>query len=465
MTVSDSQKGRLSTLADFAVVKRDPLLPCHIIPSQENRDFQGRDEVLARIEDCLSPVDEKGDPRKDLRTFAVCGPGGIGKTEVANEFALTHMDTYEVILWVHAEEAISLADEFSQIAETLGLVLGGTADATDLIVTRELVKGWLANPVRNYSRADNSVDEVPWLLVFDNLDNPDLLAEYWPSIGSCGAVLVTSRDGLAKTPFYQIEQGVDFPPLDNDMSAELLLKLTWREALEEERQLSISVADKLGGLPLAIRQMAGVMVRQSLSFADFLRRYDEAETHDALFQMSLEPRHKRTSYKHTIASVWGLDSLEYSSGLLDVIAFMDAKGIPEVYLQQAAGVITLPGYPKTVSEYQEARSELLRSSLVSHDRTESKLTVHRLIQDCVKAKMNTRKKEEVMRHVVELLWLAWSAAAPPGMRHAIARWKDCEVMSPHILRLKDHSEQSQHIFSFEMKDNLAFGKLVNELGW
>ncbi|KAH8587276.1 hypothetical protein B0O99DRAFT_656491 [Bisporella sp. PMI_857] len=453
IAVSDSRKYPLANLSDFSTTKRDPTLPCHMIASSRNRDFYGRWDVLAMIDEFLAPVDQLGAVKKDLKTFALCGPGGMGKTQVANEYAITHMDMYEAIFWVHAEEATTLADEFSRLADGLGLVLEGTADARDQVVTRELVKGWLANPVRSYNRADiKSDNEVAWLLIFDNVRSADLLSEFWPPTGSSGSILITSRDTLAKTPFYQIKDGIDLPPLSNKDSAELLLKLTWRENNSEEEGLSSLVADKLGGMPLALTQMAGVMIRQSLSFADFLNRYEEEETHGTLFSLSLEPSHKRTNYGYTLAS-----------GLLDIMAFLDPDGIPEKYLVGVVGEVQLPDYPKTVTAYQDARSELLKSSLIRNDRSASNLTIHRLIQDGARAKMQPDRATIVFSAAVEVLWSMWPPAES-GVRHHVARWKDCELLAPHILRLKEHYLRAGRALKSRWINNLNFATLLNELG-
>ncbi|MCJ1357710.1 MAG: hypothetical protein MMC33_007706 [Icmadophila ericetorum] len=465
IAVSDSRRQGSPPLADFSIPKRDPCLPCHIIPNAKNRDFYGRKDVINMIENSLTPIDQHGNTKKDLKTFALCGPGGMGKTQVANEYAITHTDIYEALFWVHAEKATTLADEFSRLAEALGLVLEGTADSRDQVVTRELVKGWLAKPVRSYNRTDNnSDDEVSWLLVFDNVDNADLLSEFWPPTGSSGSILVTSRDPLAKTPFYQIHDGIDLPPMGKQDAADLLLKVTWRENDSEEQRLSLLVAEKLGGMPLALTQMAGVMVRQSLSFNDFLNRYNEEETHGMLFSLSLEPNHKRMNYGYTLASVWALEELKYSSGLLDVMAFLDPGGIPEKYLLGAVGRVHLPKFPETVTAYQDARSELLKSSLIMNDRSASSLMIHRLIQDGARAKMTPNRSTEVFSTAVDVLWSMWKPAEL-GIRHHVARWKDCELMSPHILRLKEHYNRAGKAAKSRWILNLGFATLLNELGW
>ncbi|KAJ6186405.1 hypothetical protein N7519_007706 [Penicillium mononematosum] len=448
---SETRRDGMAHLPDFSTARRDPRLPCHIIPNAKNRDFYGRSDVLARIDDCLTPFDDNKESKKDVKTFALCGPGGMGKTEVANEFAITHTEVYEAIFWVYAKEATTLADEFSQIAENLGLVLEGTADARDPVVTRELVKGWLEKPVRSYNKTNTDPeDEVSWLLIFDNVENPDVIEEFWPPTGSNGSVLITSRDPLAMTPYYQIQDGIDLPPLSKEDAADLLLKLTWREQDAEEQKLSLPVAEKLEGIPLALIQIAGVIIRQTRgTLSNFL-------------SLSLEPSHiKRKNYGYT---VWALEELKHSSGLLDVMAFLGADKISERYLTEIIGTAQLPDYSQSLAEYQDARSELLTSSLIKNDRSASNLTIHRLIQDTERAKMIPDRSTRVFSAVVNLLKTMWPAAEL-GVRHHVARWKDCEPLSPHILQLKEHFDRAGESLKSRWKKNFEFANLLNELGW
>ena len=428
MATSESRKECLSHLSEFSTTRRDPRLPCYIIPGARNKDFHGRKNISEDIEKCLAPSEFDAGNVKNTRAFALCGPGGMGKTQIGNAYALTSMEKYEAIYWVYAEEATTLADEFSRLATDLGLVLECTADARNQIVTRELLKGLLAKPVRSYNRTGNSDEEVSWLLIFDNVNDTILLSEFWPAAGSSGAILIISRDPLAKTFFYQIHDGIDLPPLSDQDAAELLLKLTWRGNEQEELKLSMKVAEILGGFPLALTQMTGVMNRQSLSFSDFLQRYAEEETRGALFHLPLEPSHKRTNYAHTLATVWALEKLQQSSGMLDIIAFLAPDGILEKYLTTILGKTKLLDYPTTTEAYQEARYELFTSSSIMNDRSASRLIVHRLVQDGARARMSTERSTEVFATVVDLLWSMWPEAES-GIRHHVARWKDCEQVS------------------------------------
>ena len=455
----DTRSRESLPLTDFSTAKRNPCLPCYIIPSARNRDFQGRKEVIERIEKCFFPIEQQESHEGIPKSFGLCGPGGMGKTQVVNEYVHTHMDLYEAIFWLDAEEPITLAHEFSQIAEKLGLVLEGTSDATNQVITRDLVKGWLAQPVRSYNRTDRTDDEVAWLLIFDNVNDVDTISDYWPTSGTVGSILVTSRNHQAKTPHYRMMDGMDLPQLSKEDGGELLLKLTWRENDPEEQKLAPVVTEMIGGYPLALTHLAGKINRQSLSFADILARYEEEETHDDLFSGP-----SRKDYNHTLLSVWDLEKLEHSSGLLDVIAFLDPVGIPEVYLETVRGELLLSDYPTTLGSYHKARGELLDSSLITKDRSASKITIHRIIQDCVRVKMSNDRSTEVFTAAVDLLWFMWPPAET-GVRHHISRWKDCQLLLSQIVRVKEHYLRASKALRSRWIANLKFATLLNELGW
>ncbi len=51
----------------------------------------------------------------------MAGLGGIGKTQIAIEYAFRHRDTYQIVLWVHADGEAKLAESYCNFAEELGL--------------------------------------------------------------------------------------------------------------------------------------------------------------------------------------------------------------------------------------------------------------------------------------------------------------------------------------------------------
>ncbi|GAW21864.1 hypothetical protein ANO14919_113900 [Xylariales sp. No.14919] len=50
------------------------------------------------VKEVLSPIDENGGPSKDIKSLAICDPGGASKTQFANEFVHPHTNLYEAII-------------------------------------------------------------------------------------------------------------------------------------------------------------------------------------------------------------------------------------------------------------------------------------------------------------------------------------------------------------------------------
>jgi len=191
-----------------------PELPCYILPPQgRNPNFVGRGDVLSTVEKALLPthqVQKTGGSQSRLRTFALCGVGGVGKSAIATELCYAHEAAFDAIFWVNAGDPATLAADFARIAVSLGLD-SSEASLAQQDVARNMVLGWLANPddwipgsqdSGVARRQDATISLVNWLLVFDNADSLRDLREYWPPSDACGSVLVTSRDPIAKTTAY-----------------------------------------------------------------------------------------------------------------------------------------------------------------------------------------------------------------------------------------------------------------------
>jgi hypothetical protein len=448
----------LPALTDFSVDKMDPKLPCFLMPLSRNHVFSGRAEVLEQIERYLSPmsddcsVSDDSETTSHLRMFALCGPGGMGKSQVAAEFVYRSNESllFDAIIWISADEPAKLSRSFDQAAISLGLVEAESMESRDHILTRDAVLGWLANPIKSYKQRENAQsNEATWLLVFDNVNDLEMLDEHWPAYGS-GSILITSRDPLVKSYGYSLKRGLSMPPFNTSEGEKLLIKLTGRRKLSSEEQASATaIVEVLGGLPLAIVQMAGIITRQDLTFSEFLLRYRKERSHAELFSLKLGPSKARVGYEHTIASVWALEHLdEGSQALLQAMSLLDPDSIPEYILEENPAASTWPGYPLTSAEYQNARTELIQRSLVIRQKDKKTLNIHRLIQDAVRARMTDDEFSKAISSMLSFVSAVWPYEQF-SFGNEIYRWARCQELFPHILKL-------QSLFSrFKLPTNLT----------
>ena len=104
---------------------------------------------------------------------ALRGMGGVGKTQLAVEYAHRHAPEYDLVWWV----APSSRNDRRQFA-ALGAELGCVGPGADHAAVRRAVLGELRRRER-------------WLLIFDNAEHSEDITGWLP--GGAGHVLITSR--------------------------------------------------------------------------------------------------------------------------------------------------------------------------------------------------------------------------------------------------------------------------------
>lgn len=413
-------------------------LPCFVVPHTQNDRFFGRGATLDEMFATLAPLNtnDAQEHRVGLgsATLILSGLGGIGKTQTAVEFVHRHRKDYNAILWVTADSAEKLAQAFINFAQELKLVDGRPSAMNDRTLTRDLVLGWLALPRYNAKGHEHhGPSEATWLLVFDNVDDPELLDGYWPR-SSVGSVLITSRGPLTEL-YYTNPYRLPLQPFNTEETVTLLLELTSRDRDAEKAADLNTVAEITGGFPLAIFPFARLIAKQHLTFAEFARNYRNHSTHPNLFQRHLGAAEAH-GYPYTLASALLLENLEHSRYFLEVISFLDPDKIPE-YIVDASGRqfdTDMAGFPHTSGEYQTARAELLNCSLVSRDRDSETLGIHRLTQDAVRAAMDDERYSTVFTSALQLLHSSWPYKEF-SFWNETDRWQRCDELYPHLQRM------------------------------
>jgi hypothetical protein len=227
--------------------------------------FTGRDIELARLDEAL------GERHQAVITQTVTGLGGVGKTQLAAAYAHRHVDDYEVVAWIRAEDG-GIADLAALAGQLNVWVEGLTPEEQGGRVVR-----WLES-------ADRS-----WLLVLDNVAHPAQLATLCPSSGP-GRVLVTSR----RRDFDQFGPVVDVGVFDERTAVRYLVGRTGRTS---ERAAAGELARALGGLPLALSHAAAYCTTRT-SFEGYLGLLAE------LPAAELYDRNREAFYNQTVATTW-----------------------------------------------------------------------------------------------------------------------------------------------------------------
>ena len=355
--------------------------PHFIVPFAADLNFIGREVELERLHSRMS----SGAPR--FRRAALVGMGGVGKTQLAVEYARRHRDEYPGgIYWVNA--AAPLVAELARLAETLDLDERAASEAE--------------RPGRLLRAFEWYLHENPnALVIFDNLADPLALRE--PTAGvvlwelPCH-LLFTTRRRETDAPFETISVNV----LPEEAALRLLLASNARRAIldggrEDELQTARAICRALGHLPLAI-VLAGAYLGKSSdrsltlsAYLERLRREGGLSTTDAAKVPStrLATQHD-AAVTATLRNQW--DALETADArlTLQVAALLrNAARVPRAMLAHLTG---LPNESKDgyLAPLEEALNELLAWSLVE-ELTEEAIRLHPLVREFAASRIEDRE--------------------------------------------------------------------------
>ena len=140
------------------------------VPHRRNPSFTGRGDLLEALHG------SGGETRPVVLTQVLRGLGGIGKTQLALEYAYRYGGTYRLVWWVRAEEPETLASDYAALAQALQLPQHAAQDQPEIIAA---VRQWLER-------------HEGWLLILDNAPEPAAIHAYLPR-SPYGHIVITSR--------------------------------------------------------------------------------------------------------------------------------------------------------------------------------------------------------------------------------------------------------------------------------
>ncbi|MET3426350.1 tetratricopeptide (TPR) repeat protein [Actinoplanes tereljensis] len=362
--------------------------------ARRNPAFTGRDAMLNRLYDTL------GSNRR-AAVQALHGTGGVGKTQLALEYAHRFAGEYDLVWWIPSERPELIGDHLADLATKAGQAVAGTAtpDAVDA----------LGQHLRGRSR---------WLLIFDNAEDRDDLVRWLPD--GPGHLIITSRN----PGWTGVAQPMDVDVFTRSESTALLH--SYLPHLDDRN--ADRLADALGDLPLAIGQAADLLAETHIDIDAYLAalRMHAAD----LLGDSRPPIGYPAPLASSVAvAAQRLAGDDPAAGqLLALCAHLGPEPIP-------ADLFT--GRPDLL---QPPLAELARRT-VAFGRTVAKLRqyglarivdggplLHRLTQAVLR---DTDPESVAHRHTVEGLLIA----ARPENSHAPAWWPRWAQLLPHILAL------------------------------
>ncbi|MFD8342249.1 tetratricopeptide repeat protein [[Kitasatospora] papulosa] len=387
-----------------------------VIPSPA-RSFQHRAEA-----DRLRTAVEGGGTA--VLSQVLTGMGGVGKTQLAAEYARAAWDDgdLDVLVWVTASAQSPVVSRYAQAGIELC-----RADPEDPEQAAKQFLAWLApKPGQRPCR---------WLIVLDDIADPsDLIVHpedpgnrysLWPPASPHGRILATTRRrdaALFGDGRRQIEVGLFTP---DKSVASLTAALHAQGRSEPADQLAALAAD-LGHLPLALAQAAAYLIDSGEDTATYRELLADRATTLADTASDRLPDDQALP----LATTWYL-SLDRADALrpaglarpmLQLATLLDPNGIPQAVLTSAPALAHLTTHrartcshptgevaPVPPEDAVRALRTLHRLSLIDHtpDTPHGAVRVHQLIQRAVRDTLTPDQHAQLARTAADALLAAW----------------------------------------------------------
>ncbi|WP_157474188.1 tetratricopeptide repeat protein [Parafrankia sp. EUN1f] len=355
---------------------------------QRDPHFVGRDDELVRIHRALRGAASPGPAVGARGVGIVCAvgadeAGGVGRSELAVEYAHRHHGCYGLVWWVDAQTPAR--------AESclLGLAAILVPDVTGPGTT--VLRGLWAELSR---RAD-------WLLIYDDVDAPlDLGIAAPPDTGH--VIMIGRAPEVGRLMPTLVELG----DLDRADSIRLLRRHDTRASEAEAALLAATVGD----LPLALAQAGHFLAGTGLSIAAYLRRLDELHAPGTAETPGMAETPGTAEVAGTAEAGGAANEASGGGGLPRIVATSrawlerDSPATAEI-LDGLALLATAP-FPRVVADGVDViGGELLRLGLVWRDVAE--IRVHPLVRKWLRAGLGgEERRHRALRGALRLLTLA-----------------------------------------------------------
>lgn len=361
--------------------------------------------------------------------------GGVGKTTVALELCRRVEAHGCRVWWINAVDPMEISSEMLEIARQVGAPQGDIDDArAGRRNAADLVWGSLNSASR-------------WLLVFDNADDPSVLGSNrrpmaegkgWARPSRSGLTLVTSRRGDVAI-WGAAARVHHLGVLTAAEGAQVLQDLAPNAGSAQE---AVTLADRLGGLPLALH-LAGSYINDVTAIRTFAAYRHELDVRFRDLMSAADVEGIEASRRRAVTTTWEISlddladrGLPHTRELLQIMSFYaPATPIPGALLNNdTASGDTTNGKQESAGEFFTSALRGLRSVGLIDVRTtgppahDKGVVVHPLVAETTFLSMSAEQREQRGRTTAELI--RWATADLETQRPE--HWPQWRIVSPHL---------------------------------
>jgi len=305
----------------------------------------------------IAEINSKLKPQHDIKTVALIGIGGAGKTTVASQYAREQKAN---IVWeINAETEESLIASFEQLAYA---ACRNTDERNEL---REIQK------IKNLDKSRKKLilfvrkqlkSHAPWFLVYDNVKTFLDIQAYFPydpkAWGSGIVILTTRNNDIANNSYIGKNKGVFFGELDISEQFLLFTKILGAHNIELDPNLKneqVQFLQQIPPFPLDVSTAASYIKATGISYKEYLKRKDQSSEEFALVQSEIIKENNTYNKNRygiiTLSLKHIIDKHPDFAALLLFISLLDSQEIPRDLLDLYKGEIVVDSFLHNLQQY------------------------------------------------------------------------------------------------------------------
>ena len=381
------------------------------VPARNVR-FTGREADLQHLRQLLRPDGGSAVVISGAQPVALHGMGGIGKTQVAMEYAWRFKAAYDIVWWINSDPVTFIDSAIIDLGHQIGLQMVASTPDNLRTVLNSLNRG---------------EQNARWLLIFDNAED-ERVGQFVPT--GRGHVIITSRG----SSWGERAQTMQVDVFQRSESIQHLIK----RAPSIPRADADRVADALGDLPIAIAAAGAWLADTGTKADEYLQQIErlgpraiQAEGApdrpvEATWDLSLQRLRERSPAAYRLLQLCSLMAPEialeliYSDDLARALIPID----PSVSERMVRGALVQHIHRLALLRL-DTRGEIGEPGDKSQG---SKVLVHRLLQHVVRSRMSDDELAAA-RHQVHLVL---ASARPKGDVDDPDTWPQYRTLWPHL---------------------------------
>lgn len=385
--------------------------PHFLVPTLRVSQFVERGRLLKELDESFTTTPTSVTP---LKVVILHGMGGQGKTQLALEYcrAAKLSKRFQSFFWIDASSSNTVSRGFENVAAQI------------------------SNPGQTFDNIDSKISFVketlgarasPWLMVFDNYDNPGdfkNIKAFFP-FGFAGSVLITSRHaGLDRLGIQ-----ISVTRMTESESLELLLSRSNLLSNDENDAEGSRIVEKLGYLPLAIDQAGAYISTRMLSLPLFEEHFEQRKEYilreiPAFWDYQKKLGNDQNETSLSVLTTWEMsfqqingsdEERELIGNFLMLSAFLDYTRVDEGLfkailswnhsLPKWLNIFTSGGSwdkHKYADTIVRLKALSLVQSLIVHS-TGSRFSLHPLIADWLQLRLDRKHRQEYAMEAIKVI--------------------------------------------------------------